>query len=79
VNTLNPGYYLSAFRRVDEGAQNLSKYIAFSTVKGAYHLTDAAVRHPDSHGAYLSEQRIKPYVEFFAIVIFASPANISQC
>ncbi|KAI2610380.1 NAD(P)-binding protein [Hypoxylon fragiforme] len=64
VNIPNPGYCQSSFHRVDEGAQNFSKYIAFSTIQGAYHLTDAAVQHPDSHGAYLSEQRIRLVSKF---------------
>ncbi|KAI1799893.1 NAD(P)-binding protein [Daldinia bambusicola] len=47
LNTLNPGYRKSSF-------------LAWGSAVGAYHLTDAAVRHPDSHGEYLSEQRIRP-------------------
>ncbi|KAI1141340.1 NAD(P)-binding protein [Hypoxylon sp. FL0543] len=64
VNTLNPGYCRSSFHRVDPRAERLSKYIAWSSAEGGYHLTDAAVRHPDSHGAYLSEQRIRPVSKF---------------
>ncbi|KAI1211409.1 NAD(P)-binding protein [Annulohypoxylon truncatum] len=64
VNTLNPGYCQSAFHRVDPTAEKASKYFAFTTVEGGRHLTDAAVRHPDSHGAYLSEQRIRSFSKF---------------
>ncbi|KAI1086858.1 NAD(P)-binding protein [Rostrohypoxylon terebratum] len=41
-----------------------SNYIAFATVEGDRHLTDAAVQLPESHGAYLSEQRIRPFSKF---------------
>lgn len=64
VNTLNPGYCQSSFHRVDPAADKFSKYVAFTTVEGGRHLTDAAVQHPDSHGAYLSEQRIRPFSKF---------------
>ncbi|KAI1416684.1 NAD(P)-binding protein [Hypoxylon sp. FL1857] len=64
VNTLNPGYCRSSFHRVDPKAETISKYLAWSSSEGGYHLTDAAVRHPDSHGAYLSEQRIRPVSGF---------------
>ncbi|KAI1456969.1 NAD(P)-binding protein [Annulohypoxylon moriforme] len=64
VNTLNPGYCQSAFHRVDPRGDTFAKYLAFTTVEGGRHLTDAAVRHPDSHGAYLSEQRIRPFSTF---------------
>lgn len=64
VNTLNPGYCSSSFHRVDPNAEKFSKYLAWSSAEGAYHLTDAAVLHPDSHGAYLSEQRIRPVPKF---------------
>lgn len=60
VNTLNPGWCESSFHRADPQSERFSKYLAWSSAQGAYHLTDAAVRHPDSHGAYLSEQRIRP-------------------
>ncbi|KAI2472863.1 NAD(P)-binding protein [Annulohypoxylon bovei var. microspora] len=64
VNTLNPGYCQSSFHRVDPRADTFSKYLAFTTVEGGYHLADAAVRHPDSHGGYLSEQRTRPFSKF---------------
>ncbi|KAI1776983.1 NAD(P)-binding protein [Hypoxylon cercidicola] len=66
VNTLNPGYCRSSFHRVDSRAEAFSKYLAWSSAEGAYHLTDAAVRHPDSHGAYLSEQRVRPVSSFIS-------------
>ncbi|KAI0887882.1 NAD(P)-binding protein [Annulohypoxylon maeteangense] len=64
VNTPNPGYCQSSFHRVDPNGDMFSKYLAFTTVEGGRHLTDAAVRHPDSHGAYLSEQRLRPFPNF---------------
>ncbi|KAI1473205.1 NAD(P)-binding protein [Daldinia caldariorum] len=60
LNTLNPGWCNSSFHRVDASAEWMSKFLAWSSAEGGYHLTDAAVRHPDSHGEYLSEQRIRP-------------------
>lgn len=60
ANTLNPGYCKSSFHRVDPGSEKLSEYLAWSSTVGAYHLTNAALQHPDSHGAYLSEQKIRP-------------------
>ncbi|KAI1099507.1 NAD(P)-binding protein [Jackrogersella minutella] len=64
LNTLNPGFCQSSFHRVHASAEMFSKYIAFTREEGGYHLTDAAVRHPDSHGEYLSEQRIRPVSRF---------------
>lgn len=60
LNTLNPGYCKSAFHRVDATAEWVSSFLAWTSAEGGYHLTDAVVRHPDSHGEYLSEQRIRP-------------------
>ncbi|KAI0839913.1 NAD(P)-binding protein [Hypoxylon sp. FL0890] len=64
VNTLNPGYCRSSFHRVDPRAETVSNYLAWSSAEVGYHLTDAVVQHPDSHGAYLSEQRIRPVSKF---------------
>lgn len=66
VNTLNPGYCRSSFHRVDSQAEAFGQYLAWSSAEGAYHVTDAAVRHPDSHGAYLSEQRVRPVSRFIS-------------
>ncbi|KAI0169288.1 NAD(P)-binding protein [Hypoxylon sp. FL1284] len=66
VNTLNPGYCRSSFHRVDPQSESMGKYLAWSSAEGAYHLTDAAVRHPDSHGTYLSEQKIRPVSKFIS-------------
>lgn len=60
INALNPGYCSSEFHRADPGADRLGHWVARSTKQGAWHITDAATRHPDSHGQYLSEQRIRP-------------------
>ncbi|OTB14562.1 hypothetical protein K445DRAFT_318970 [Daldinia sp. EC12] len=60
LNTLNPGYCKSAFHRVDASAEWISRFLAWSSAEGGHHLTDAVVRHPDSHGEYLSEQMIRP-------------------
>ncbi|KAL7622127.1 hypothetical protein AAE478_007629 [Parahypoxylon ruwenzoriense] len=64
LNTFNPGYCRSQFHRVDPRSEKFSKYLAFSSTQGGYHLTDAVARHPDSHGAYLNEQRIRPVSKF---------------
>ncbi|XXG96039.1 hypothetical protein Hte_002316 [Hypoxylon texense] len=66
VNTLNPGYCRSSFHRVDSRAETFGAYLAWSSAEGAYHLTDAALRHPDSHGEYLSEQRVRPVSKFIS-------------
>ncbi|KAI2602092.1 NAD(P)-binding protein [Hypoxylon sp. NC1633] len=64
VNTINPGYCASSFHRVDPNAEKMAQYLAWSSAAGGYHLTDAATQHPDSHGAYLSEQTIRPVAKF---------------
>ncbi|KAI0100079.1 short-chain dehydrogenase/reductase SDR [Nemania sp. FL0031] len=66
VNVFNPGYCMSEFHRVDPtaGESGLGKYVAWTAQQGGYHLTDAVVMHPDSHGKYLSEQRIQPISKF---------------
>ncbi|OTB00303.1 hypothetical protein M426DRAFT_324440 [Hypoxylon sp. CI-4A] len=64
LNTLNPGWCQSAFHREHPSADFLSKYLAFTTAQGGYHLTDAVVQHPNSHGAYLSEQTIRSVPSF---------------
>ncbi|KAI5865991.1 NAD(P)-binding protein [Durotheca rogersii] len=60
LNTFNPGYCRSQFHREDPRGESMAKYLAFDTAQGGYHLTDAVIRHPNSHGAYLSEQTIRP-------------------
>ncbi|KAI1079767.1 NAD(P)-binding protein [Whalleya microplaca] len=64
INALNPGFCKSEFHRVDPRADWQSEWLAFTTAEGGYHLTDAVVRHPGSHGAYLSEQKIRPVSKF---------------
>ncbi|KAK7756865.1 hypothetical protein SLS62_001310 [Diatrype stigma] len=64
INALNPGYCRSEFHRADPGAERLGRWVAWSAEQGAWHITDAATRHPDSHGQYLSEQRIRPVSRF---------------
>ncbi|KAI0450838.1 NAD(P)-binding protein [Xylaria acuta] len=68
VNILNPGYCMSEFHRADPaaGADSMGSYIAWTAQQGGYHLTDAVVMHPDSHGMYLSEQQIRPISKFVA-------------
>ncbi|KAI0483804.1 NAD(P)-binding protein [Xylaria cf. heliscus] len=68
VNVFNPGYCMSEFHRADPaaGADSLGRYIAWTARQGGYHLTDALVMHPDSHGMYLSEQQIRPISKFVA-------------
>ncbi|KAI1126001.1 short-chain dehydrogenase/reductase SDR [Nemania abortiva] len=65
VNVFNPGYCMSEFHRVDPAATgSLGKLVAWTAQQGGYHLTDAVVMHPDSHGMYLSEQQIRPISKF---------------
>ncbi|KAI1757945.1 NAD(P)-binding protein [Xylaria castorea] len=68
VNVFNPGYCMSEFHRADPaaGADGLGRYIAWTAQQGGFHLTDALVMHPDSHGMYLSEQQIRPISKFVA-------------
>ncbi|KAI1742964.1 short-chain dehydrogenase/reductase SDR [Xylaria scruposa] len=68
VNFFNPGYCMSEFHRADPaaGADSLGRYVAWTAQQGGFHLTDALVMHPDSHGMYLSEQQIRPISKFVA-------------
>ncbi|KAI0437602.1 NAD(P)-binding protein [Xylaria telfairii] len=68
VNVFNPGYCMSEFHRADPaaGADSMGRYVAWTAQQGGYHLTDAVVMHPDSHGMYLSEQQIRPISKFVA-------------
>lgn len=59
VNMVNPGWCMSEFHREDPGAVSAGKYLGWSSEQGGYELVDAALRHPDSHGQYLSEQKIR--------------------
>ncbi|KAI0183560.1 short-chain dehydrogenase/reductase SDR [Xylaria flabelliformis] len=68
INFFNPGYCMSEFHRADPaaGADSMGRYVAWTAQQGGFHLTDALVMHPDSHGMYLSEQQIRPISKFVA-------------
>ncbi|KAI5859275.1 NAD(P)-binding protein [Durotheca rogersii] len=64
VNMVNPGWCMTEFHRADPSSAAAGRYLAWSADVGARFLTDAVVAHPDSHGAYLSEQAVKPFSKF---------------
>ncbi|KAI0804473.1 short-chain dehydrogenase/reductase SDR [Xylaria sp. FL0064] len=66
INIFNPGYCMSDFHRADPVAASgsLGSYFAWTAQQGGYHLTDAVVMHPESHGMWLSEQQIRPISKF---------------
>ncbi|KAI1660723.1 NAD(P)-binding protein [Daldinia decipiens] len=59
INMCNPGWCMSEFHREDPGAAAAGKYLGWSSEQGAHLLVDAALQHPESHGEYLSEQRVR--------------------
>ncbi|KAI1268193.1 hypothetical protein F5Y18DRAFT_280793 [Xylariaceae sp. FL1019] len=40
--------------------------VAWSAAQGGYRLADTPVWHPDNHGCYLSEMKIRPVGKFAA-------------
>ncbi|PYH95596.1 dehydrogenase [Aspergillus ellipticus CBS 707.79] len=60
TNGVNPGLCLSSFHRSDDTfAQRMAnKLLAWTSEQGGHCLVDAAVRHPEDRGAYLSEQTV---------------------
>ncbi|KAI1291196.1 short-chain dehydrogenase/reductase SDR [Xylaria venustula] len=68
INMFNPGYCMSDFHRSDPTADagGLVSHVAWTAQQGGYHLTDAVVLHPESHGMWLSEQQIRPISKFVA-------------
>ncbi|KAI1328003.1 NAD(P)-binding protein [Xylariaceae sp. FL0255] len=68
INYLNPGYCMSEFHRSDPGAgeNSVGRHVAWSAAQGGYQCADALVLHPNSHGCYLSEMKIRPEGKFVA-------------
>ncbi|KAI1085428.1 NAD(P)-binding protein [Whalleya microplaca] len=64
INMCNPGWCMSEFHRADPSAAAAGKYLGWSSEQGGNILIDAALQHPDSHGEYLSEQRIRSVSRF---------------
>lgn len=62
INTLNPGFCYSGLHRHEtSGIIKIFLWmLAWTSVQGGSCLTDALVQHEDSHGKYLSEQRVTP-------------------
>ncbi|EPE36451.1 NAD(P)-binding Rossmann-fold containing protein [Glarea lozoyensis ATCC 20868] len=59
INTLNPGFCHSGIHRNGGGMINLFLWLlGWTTEQGGYCLADALVGHGDSHGKYISEQKI---------------------
>ncbi|KAI0122732.1 NAD(P)-binding protein [Daldinia grandis] len=59
INMCSPGWCMSEFHREDPSAEAAGKYLGWSSEQGGYQLADAVLQHPESHGEYLSEQRIR--------------------
>ncbi|PLB50218.1 dehydrogenase [Aspergillus steynii IBT 23096] len=61
VNGVNPGLCASSLHRSDStpGKEQFNKVFAWSPAQGGHCLVDAAVRHQDDRGAYISEQTVK--------------------
>jgi retinol dehydrogenase-12 len=62
INSVNPGFcYSGLHRHENTGIIKLFLWaFGWTTQQGGYNLVNALVEHDDSHGAYLSEQRIVP-------------------
>lgn len=60
VNGVNPGLCKSNLHRHESGAAaRVMNAIGWQAALGGHCLVDAAIQHPDSHGQYLSEQRVR--------------------
>ncbi|KAF2796331.1 short-chain dehydrogenase/reductase SDR [Melanomma pulvis-pyrius CBS 109.77] len=66
VNAVNPGFCYSGLHRHEKtGIIKLFLWaFGWTTQQGGYCLVDALVQHGDSHGAYLSEQKVVPPSKF---------------
>jgi retinol dehydrogenase-12 len=65
INGTNPGFINSQLHRHDPSSafKVLKKLLAWAPEQGAYFLVDATVtKKAESHGAYIQEQKITPYV-----------------
>jgi NAD(P)-dependent dehydrogenase (short-subunit alcohol dehydrogenase family) len=63
INTVNPGLCWSSLHRDDEnfGFRVFKHMCAWSSEQGAYCIVDAAIaKQAESHGCYLSEQKVTP-------------------
>ncbi|PYI09450.1 dehydrogenase [Aspergillus sclerotiicarbonarius CBS 121057] len=61
INGVNPGLCASSLHRSDTtpGIGTFNTVFAWTPAQGGHCLVDAAVRHPDNRGAYISEQKVK--------------------
>ncbi|PWY81750.1 dehydrogenase [Aspergillus sclerotioniger CBS 115572] len=61
INGVNPGLCASSLHRSDTtpGINIFNNVFAWTPAQGEHCLVDAAVRHPDDQGVYLSEQMVK--------------------
>ncbi|KAJ4354137.1 uncharacterized protein N0V89_005870 [Didymosphaeria variabile] len=65
VNTVNPGFCYSGLHRHSASVINVFLWLfAWTPEQGGRCLTDALVKHEDSHGQYLSDQRQTPPSSF---------------
>jgi NAD(P)-dependent dehydrogenase (short-subunit alcohol dehydrogenase family) len=62
INTVNPGFCHSGLHRHEKtGIIKIFLWaFAWTTQQGGHCLTDALIEHEDSHGQYLSEQKVVP-------------------
>lgn len=61
INTVNPGFCYSGLHRHSTGVINIFLWLfAWTQQQGGRCLADALVQHPESHGKYLSEQKVTP-------------------
>jgi retinol dehydrogenase-12 len=63
INTVNPGFCYSGLHRYETtGIINIFLWLlGWTSEQGGHCLADALVVHDDSHGKYLSEQRVTEY------------------
>lgn len=61
VNTVNPGFCYSGLHRHSASIINVFLWLfAWTAEQGGRCLSDALVKHEDSHGQYLSDQQQTP-------------------
>ncbi|KAI0147233.1 NAD(P)-binding protein [Xylariaceae sp. FL1272] len=59
INAVNPGFCKSSLHRNHPGGASFANMIGWTAAQGGYCLTNAAIQHPESKGAYISEQAVK--------------------
>ncbi|KAK7997415.1 hypothetical protein PG989_005455 [Apiospora arundinis] len=66
INAVNPGFCASALHRSHAipGQALINLVLAWTPAQGGHCLTDAACRHGDCQGAYISEQEVKSTSNF---------------